>query len=84
MAIKTNNYTEYRYFENGYMTHPAVRKCPYCRHRLPECDCGYGLMELDQKPQSGRKGIKRFTAFFNYLGRNMFGVKAHQSILLPR
>jgi len=84
MAVKTNNYTDYRYFENGRMIHPAVRKCPYCRQRLPECDCGYGLMQLDQKPRSGGKRIKRLMAFLNYLGRNIFGAKAYQSIIMPR
>ena len=84
MTVKINNYTDYRYFENGQMMHPAIRKCPCCRHRLPECDCGYGLMALDQKPQSSRKRIKRLMAFLNYMGRNMFGAKTNQSILMPR
>lgn len=84
MIIKTNNYIDYRCFEVGYSTHPAVRRCPYCNHRLPECDCGYGLVELENKLQPNRKAIKRLVAFFNYLGRNMFGAKTHQSILLHR
>ncbi|OQY05101.1 MAG: hypothetical protein B6I22_08015 [Desulfobacteraceae bacterium 4572_123] len=84
MTIKTNNYTDYRFFEVGYPTHSAVRKCPYCNHRLPECDCGYGLLELEKNLQPSRKGIKWLMAFFNSLGRNMFGAKRYQSILLHR
>jgi len=32
--------------------------CPYCRHAMPGCDCGYDLMLLESNQPAPRKGLK--------------------------
>lgn len=27
-----------------------TNRCPFCRQQLPACDCGYGEIGLDQRP----------------------------------
>jgi hypothetical protein len=84
MNLYHGNYTSYRYYQDGLYTPPAVMRCPYCRHRLPECDCGYGLLALDPPKPADRKGLKKLYRFLNDAVKKLFTARRHQSLLQPR
>lgn len=82
MDIYDRNYTTYRYYEQGLFTPPASGRCPYCRHQLPNCDCGYGLMELEPRESVVGKGLKRIFSTLNRAGKKLFRVRRHYQTLL--
>ncbi len=60
MYGRNRNYTSYRYWQDGLFTPPNSGRCPYCRHKLPECDCGYGLILLESKKGCQVRAEKNF------------------------
>ena len=84
MDVYDNHYTSYRNYQDGLFSPAGARKCPYCRHRLPECDCGYGLLELDAQKPVARHGARKIFDLLNRAGKRLFTARGHQGLLQPR
>ncbi len=84
MDIYANNNTCYHYYSNGMISRSAARRCPYCRHELPECDCGYGLIAFEPKPSVAGKSIKKIFTLLYLTGKKFFTIKIHRHALHSR
>jgi hypothetical protein len=78
------HYTSYRYWQDGLFTPPNSGRCPYCRHQLPECDCGYGLMALEPQKPVVRTGLKKIFKVLNQAVKRFFVFRRHKTLLLHR
>ena len=84
MYGRNRDYTSYRYWQDGLFTPPNSGRCPYCRHKLPECDCGYGLILLESKKSVARFGLKKIFSVLNRAGKRLFVFRRQKTLFVHR
>lgn len=81
MEISNINSASYGCYQDKLSTPPTSRRCPCCGQRLPECYCGYGMMELKPEKPAFEKGVQKIFKVLGRVGKKLFLVKRHQPLL---